>query len=105
MPLPGLGLPTFAAASVISTFFATALSLPFDMMKTRLQNMQPDPKTGAVPYNGVFHCGYRIFSEEGPLRFWRGYPAYFFRCCPHGLIILISQEYIKKAYNRAFSLE
>ena len=34
-----------------------------------------------------------------------GYPAYFMRCCPHGLIILISREYIVQAYNVAFSLE
>ena len=61
--------------------------------------------TGKVPYNGVVHCASRIFKEEGPLRFWRGYPAYFFRCCPHGLIILISREYIVQSYNSIFGLE
>ena len=50
-------------SSAAAAGFACAwLSLPFDMMKTRLQNMQPDPKTGLMPYTGVGNCAYRIFT-------------------------------------------
>ena len=40
------------------------LSLPPDMVKTRLQNMQPDPKTGLNPYSGVLDCFAKIAREE-----------------------------------------
>lgn len=99
------GLTLFAGASVISSFAATFLSLPFDMMKTRLQNMQPCPKTGELPYKGVGDCAMKILKTEGLTMFWRGYTAYFVRCCPHGLIILVSREYIVQGYNTTFGLE
>lgn len=98
------GLSLFASASVVSSVAATFLSLPFDMMKTRLQNMQPDPKTGELPYKHVGDCAAKILRNEGLTRFWRGYTAYFVRCCPHGLIILVSREYIVEAYNASFGL-
>jgi hypothetical protein len=99
------GMPLFASASVISTTAATILSLPFDMMKTRLQNMKPDAKTGELPYKNVLDCGLKILKTEGITRFWRGYFTYFTRCCPHGLIILVSREYIVQSYNTSFGLE
>lgn len=99
------GMPLFAGASVISTFAATVLSLPFDMMKTRLQNMKPDAQTGELPYKGVADCAVKIVKNEGVLRFWRGYFAYFTRCCPHGLLLLVTREYIVNGYNSAFGLK
>eukprot|EP01048_Picozoa_sp_COSAG05_P009382 COSAG05_NODE_767_length_7468_cov_379.770118_3_plen_296_part_00 len=98
-----VGIKLYACSSVVSSFAATFLSLPFDMMKTRLQNMKPD-NTGQLPYKGVNDCARKILRQEGLFRFWRGYPAYFVRCCPHGLIILISKEYITSAYKGAFGL-
>jgi len=89
-------------SSAVSTVAATVLSLPFDMMKTRLQNMQLDAKTGEMPYSGVGDCAAKILNNEGIGRFWRGYSAYFTRCFPHGMIILVSREYIMKAYDNAF---
>ena len=57
-----------------------------------------------LPYSGLGDCAKKILAEEGVLRFWRGYPAYFVRCCPHGLIILVSKEYITGAYKTTFGL-
>jgi hypothetical protein len=76
------------------------------------------------------HSATKILRNEGFLRFWRGYPAYFVRvsvmafalghllrgstlagsqwwrlqCCPHGLIILVSREYIIQSYDSFFQL-
>jgi solute carrier family 25 (mitochondrial oxoglutarate transporter), member 11 len=96
-----LNLSSAAAAGFACAF----LSLPPDMVKTRLQNMQPDPKTGLMPYKGVVDCFTKIAREEGVLRFWAGFGAYYARCAPHAMIILMVREEVIKVYNTAFGLQ
>uniref|UniRef100_A0A7S2WJZ8 Mitochondrial 2-oxoglutarate/malate carrier protein n=2 Tax=Mucochytrium quahogii TaxID=96639 RepID=A0A7S2WJZ8_9STRA len=98
-------LPTKLASSAVAGFCCAFLSLPFDMIKSRLQNMRADPKTGAVPYKGVVDCAGKILRNEGPLAFWTGFGAYYGRCAPHAMIILLSLESITKAYRETFGLE
>lgn len=74
------------AASAIAGFFASFLSLPFDFIKTRLQKQQKDPKTGKLPYRGVLDCARKVVSEEGWLRFYRGFGTYYVRIAPHALV-------------------
>lgn len=74
------------AASAIAGFFASFLSLPFDFIKTRLQKQQKDPKTGQLPYRGVLDCARKVVSEEGWLRFYRGFGTYYVRIAPHALV-------------------
>lgn len=71
------------AASGIAGFFASFLSLPFDFIKTRLQKQQKDPVTGKLPYKGLFDCARKVGSEEGWLRFYRGFGTYYVRIAPH----------------------
>lgn len=40
------------AAALVSGFFASACSLPFDYVKTQIQRMQPLPD-GTMPYSGL----------------------------------------------------
>lgn len=42
---------------------ATALSMPFDAVATRLQTMRPLPN-GAMPYNGTADCFIKIIKFE-----------------------------------------
>ena len=58
-------------ASAISAGACVLTSLPFDMIKTRLQNMKPGPD-GTMPYRGVIDCAANIFKVEGPLAFYTG---------------------------------
>jgi solute carrier family 25 oxoglutarate transporter 11 len=76
------------AASGIAGFFASFLSLPFDFIKTRLQKQQKDPKTGLLPYKGMFDCARKVVREEGWLRFYRGFGTYYVRIAPHALVSL-----------------
>ena len=77
----GDNLTTTLSSSAMASTTAVVLSLPFDMMKTRLQNMKADA-TGKMPYNGVVDCAVKIFTNEGPLAFWRGLAAYYARTGP-----------------------
>ncbi|KAA8644336.1 putative mitochondrial dicarboxylate carrier protein [Aspergillus tanneri] len=82
------------AASAIAGFFASFLSLPFDFIKTRLQKQQKDPKTGQLPYKGLFDCARKVVKEEGWLRFYRGFGTYYVRIAPHAMVTLIVADYL-----------
>ncbi|KAF9889410.1 hypothetical protein FE257_007311 [Aspergillus nanangensis] len=82
------------AASGIAGFFASFLSLPFDFIKTRLQKQQKDPKTGQLPYKGLFDCARKVAREEGWLRFYRGFGTYYVRIAPHAMVTLIVADYL-----------
>jgi len=94
-------LKTKLGSAAVAGFCCAFMSLPFDMIKSRLQNMKPDSK-GVMPYNGVMDCGSKILTKEGPLAFWRGFSAYYFRCAPHAMIILLSIEQVTQMYRGYF---
>ncbi|CAM9648466.1 unnamed protein product [Chrysoparadoxa australica] len=53
-------LPTKLASSCVAGFTAAAFSLPFDMLKSRMQDMRPNSK-GVMPYTGLADCAMQIF--------------------------------------------
>lgn len=95
----GSGLHTNLASAGAAGFFCAYFSLPFDLIKTRLQNMKPLPGTTQLPYNGVLDCASKILKNEGFFAFWRGFGAFYGRCAPHAMIILLTREQIMKAYD------
>ena len=86
---------TRIGSSAIAGFTAAAFSLPFDLIKSRLQN---DP----LSYKGVADAGLKILKNEGPLAFWTGFGAFYGRCAPHATIILLSGETITSFYRDTF---
>jgi solute carrier family 25 oxoglutarate transporter 11 len=100
----GKCLSTDLMSSAAAGFFCAFASLPFDMMKTRLQNMKALP-SGQMPYDGLSDCAVKIFRNEGFTAFWRGFGAFYGRCAPHAMIILLSREQIMKAYDKTLGEE
>jgi solute carrier family 25 oxoglutarate transporter 11 len=103
MQLNGDNFNTQLMASAVSGLACVVTSLPFDMIKTRLQNMKPDPATGLPPYTGVMDVAGKILKLEGPLAFWRGFGAYYGRTAPHAMIILVSLEQLNRVYTKTFN--
>lgn len=101
----GPSLPTQIGASAIAGFTAALFSLPFDLIKSRLMAQKPNPLTGELAYSGIADCAIKIFKGEGPLGFFSGFSAYYGRCAPHAMIILLSIESITNAYNSALGLK
>jgi len=100
----GPTLPTKLGSSCVAGFTAAAFSMPFDIIKSRLMAQKPDPNTGKLPYSGVTDCAVKIMKADGPLGFFQGFSAYYGRCAPHAMIILLSIETITKAYKDALGL-
>jgi len=99
----GPSLPTRLGASAIAGFTAALFSLPFDLIKSRLMAQKPDPITGEMPYRGVVDCAAKIAKNEGPVGFFSGFSAYYGRCAPHAMIILLSIESITNFYRTTVS--
>jgi len=95
----GPNLQTKIGSSLIAGFTAAAFSLPFDLIKSRLMNQTHDSVTKELPYKGVLDCAKKILAKEGPLGFWGGFTAYYGRCAPHSMIILLSIESITSSYR------
>jgi len=92
---------TQVLSAAIAGFSAAFLSLPFDMLKSRLQDMKPT-KTGKMPYSGLTDCAIQIFKREGVTAFWTGFGAYYGRCAPHAMIILLVKEQVTNVYKATF---
>ena len=87
--------------SAISGFCCALTSLPFDMMKTRLMQMRPDAE-GNYPYKGLCDAFVKTVKGEGFFALWKGFWTYYFRCAPHAMIILLTNEAVIPAYQKFF---
>lgn len=54
---------------------------------------------GEMPYTGVIDCASKILKNEGFFAFWKGFSAFYGRCAPHAMIILLTREQVMKAYD------
>ena len=66
-------------SAIIAGFCASACSLPFDFVKTRIQKMEAGPD-GKFPYAGPGDCALKTLRNEGFLKFYTGFPTYCVRC-------------------------
>ena len=87
-------LQTQMGASIIAGFTASFFSLPFDLLKSRMQD--------STKGKGVLSIASNVVKNEGPLAFWTGFGAYYLRTAPHAMIILMSSEPITRAYKKLF---
>jgi len=82
-------------AKGMSGFAASAASLPFDFVKTRIQKQKPDPITKELPYKNSLDCAKKVLKHEGPLAFYRGFGTYCMRIAPHVIITLFALDGMK----------
>jgi len=78
-------------AKAVAGFCGSAFSLPFDFVKTRIQKQKPLPD-GTLPYKSSLHCASKVFAQEGPMAFYRGFWTYYFRIAPHIMITLFAVD-------------
>ncbi|KAJ9112840.1 putative mitochondrial 2-oxoglutarate/malate carrier protein [Naganishia adeliensis] len=79
------------AASAAAGFFASFFSLPFDFVKTC---MQQQGKTAGGKKIGMAGMFAKVAREEGVLRFYRGFTTYYVRIAPHAMVTLLVADYL-----------
>lgn len=79
------------AASAAAGFFASFFSLPFDFVKTR---MQQHGKTAGGKKIGMAGMFAKVAREEGVFRFYRGFTTYYVRIAPHAMVTLLVADYL-----------
>jgi solute carrier family 25 (mitochondrial oxoglutarate transporter), member 11 len=119
---------TQLGASLIAGFTATACSLPFDLLKSRMRKCLNDGchcfrtpyfnyriihitsfifctvSEDGGRYKGIGDAVMKIYVNEGILSFWTGFGAYYMRTAPHAMIILMTTQPITDYYKKTFKL-
>jgi hypothetical protein len=89
------GQLTHFTASMGSGLCITVTTLPFDVVKTRIQNQS----TSAVIYRGITDCAWKLLKEEGVLAFYKGFTPYWLRVAPYTIFQLMMWERLRKYYG------
>lgn len=88
------GLPMFLYASIISAIFSSFVTLPVDLLKTRMQ----------VPRGNKYRSAFDVCSQtiktEGVLSLWKGIVPFCIRSAPHTAVSLIILEQLRIAYYK-----
>mmetsp|Transcript_8975 Transcript_8975/g.15597 ORF Transcript_8975/g.15597 Transcript_8975/m.15597 type:complete len:310 (+) Transcript_8975:157-1086(+) len=89
------GVPLLFVATIISSFAANTVANPFDVVKSRMQNMAI-AKDGSSQYNSMLDCFLQTVGNEGVLKLWSGFVPAFLKLAPYTVISLILTDKITK---------
>ncbi|XP_003745435.1 mitochondrial 2-oxoglutarate/malate carrier protein [Galendromus occidentalis] len=84
------------AAAMISGLVTTAVSMPVDIAKTRIQNMKTID--GKPQYTGALDVLSKVIKTEGIFALWKGFLPYYARLGPHTVLTFIFLEQMNSAY-------
>lgn len=82
-------------SSLVSSCFTVVGTLPFDNIKTKVQNQKANAE-GVKPYSGIADCFTKSIAKEGVTGLWAGLPTFYFRVGPHAIITLLVAETLRK---------
>jgi len=90
---PGQTLPSAITFGIgaIAGLVTVYTTMPVDVIKTRMQSLGARQQ-----YRNSFHCAYRIFTEEGILRFWAGTTPRLARLVVSGGLVFTVYENITR---------
>jgi hypothetical protein len=84
------------AVGAVAGIIGTSCIFPIDVVKTRLQNQVPDPKTGRLPYRGVAHAFRTIIAKESFLGMYKGLGANLVGVSPEKAIKLGANDLFRE---------
>jgi solute carrier family 25 oxoglutarate transporter 11 len=89
-------IPTMFCGSMVSAFVAIGASMPFDVIKSRMQNM-PLPTDGRPPiYTSAMDCMTKSIKEEGVVVLWRGFTPAYLKLAPYTVLSFTILENLTK---------
>lgn len=90
------GYPKMFCATLVSSFCANIVANPFDVIKSRLQNM-PINADGTAMYRGMGDCLVKSIRAEGPMVLYAGFTPAFVKLAPYTVISLTLADKLTKA--------
>jgi solute carrier family 25 oxoglutarate transporter 11 len=91
------GLPMMLCATLCSSFCANIVANPFDLVKSRMQQM-PVPPPGQAPlYASMSDCFAKSIRAEGMTVLWKGFTPAFIKLAPYTIISLTLADKLTKA--------
>jgi solute carrier family 25 oxoglutarate transporter 11 len=90
----GYGLPIMFCATLCSSFCANIVANPFDVVKSRLQNMST---VGTPLYSGMGDCFVKSIKSDGFKVLWAGFTPAFVKLAPYTVISLTLADKLTKA--------
>mmetsp|Transcript_13252 Transcript_13252/g.31362 ORF Transcript_13252/g.31362 Transcript_13252/m.31362 type:complete len:314 (-) Transcript_13252:160-1101(-) len=95
--LKGNDLGIMFCGTMVCSLVANVICTPFDVVKSRVQNM-PAPVKGQPPlYTGMVDCFVKGVKAEGPMVLYRGFTPAFIKLAPYTCISFILTEKMMKA--------
>uniref|UniRef100_T1J1X7 Mitochondrial dicarboxylate carrier n=1 Tax=Strigamia maritima TaxID=126957 RepID=T1J1X7_STRMM len=85
-------LITHFTASVIAGAFATLLTQPIDVLKTRMMNAKPGE------FKSIIHCA-TVTARGGPMAFFKGTVPAFIRLAPHTILLFVFFEQLRMHFG------
>eukprot|EP00283_Hemiselmis_rufescens_P011229 CAMPEP_0173435984 /NCGR_PEP_ID=MMETSP1357-20121228/15697_1 /TAXON_ID=77926 /ORGANISM="Hemiselmis rufescens, Strain PCC563" /LENGTH=309 /DNA_ID=CAMNT_0014401029 /DNA_START=46 /DNA_END=975 /DNA_ORIENTATION=- len=90
------GIPLMFTSTMFASLVANVVSNPFDVVKSRIQNM-PTVQAGQKPmYSGMGDCFMKSVKGEGPMVLYRGFTPAFVKLAPYTCISLILVDKMTK---------
>ena len=86
-------IKTIGVSAFVASFFANLTAMPFDVIKSRMQNMQ------AGAYSGMIDCARKSVAAEGPTVLWKGFTPAFIKLAPYTVISLTFLEKFTLIYT------
>lgn len=90
------GIPLLFVATLISSFAANVVANPFDVVKSRMQNMKKNKDGSGAQYSSMADCFLQTVGNEGVLKLWSGFMPAFLKLAPYTVISLILTDKITK---------
>lgn len=83
------GIPCHLSAAVAAGLCTTLAASPVDVVKTRYMNSAPGE------YKGAVDAAVRMFVNEGPMAFYKGFVPSFARLVSWNIVLWVTYEQIK----------
>ncbi|XP_066585237.1 dicarboxylate carrier UCP2-like [Prorops nasuta] len=89
------GIPCHLSAAVAAGLCTTLMASPVDVVKTRYMNSAPGE------YKGALDAAVRMFVQEGPSAFFKGFVPSFTRLVSWNIVLWITYEQMKLQMKKA----
>lgn len=92
------GIPVMFFATLISSFCANIVANPFDVIKSRMQQM-PVAADGTALYRSMGDCIVKSVRAEGLMVFYKGFTPAFVKLAPYSIISLTLADKLTRAFT------